>query len=33
VGPNFYSDTQTRPSRAMLAAALDAETGDEQKES
>jgi threonine aldolase len=31
VGLNFYSDTQTRPSRAMLAAALDAETGDEQK--
>ena len=30
-GLNFYSDTQTRPSRAMLAAALDAETGDEQK--
>ncbi len=30
-GLNFYSDTQTRPSRAMLAAALDAETGDEQR--
>lgn len=30
-GLNFYSDTQTRPSRAMLAAALDAELGDEQK--
>ncbi len=30
-GLNFYSDTQTRPSRAMLAAVLDAETGDEQK--
>ena len=30
-GLNFYSDTQTRPSRAMLAAVLDAELGDEQK--
>jgi threonine aldolase len=30
-GLNFYSDTQTRPSRAMLAAVLDAETGDEQR--
>lgn len=27
---NFYSDTQTRPSRAMLETALTAETGDEQ---
>lgn len=27
---NFLSDTQTRPSRAMLEAALTAETGDEQ---
>jgi len=29
---NFYSDTQTRPSRAMLEAALGAETGDEQSD-
>ena len=28
---NFYSDTQTRPSRAMLEAALSAPVGDEQK--
>ena len=28
---NFYSDTQTKPSRAMLEAALDAPLGDEQK--
>ncbi|MEL7467967.1 MAG: threonine aldolase family protein [Pseudomonadota bacterium] len=27
---NFYSDTQTRPSRAMLETVLTAETGDEQ---
>lgn len=27
---NFYSDTQTRPSRAMLETALEAEVGDEQ---
>jgi threonine aldolase len=30
-GLNFYSDTQTRPSRAMLAAVMDAEIGDEQR--
>jgi threonine aldolase len=30
-GLNFYSDTQTRPSRAMLAAACDADLGDEQR--
>lgn len=29
---NFYSDTQTRPSRAMLEAALTADTGDEQSD-
>ena len=28
---NFYSDTQTRPSRAMLETALSAEVGDEQR--
>ena len=27
---NFYSDTQTRPTRAMLETALTAEVGDEQ---
>ena len=27
---NFYSDTQTRPSREMLETVLTAETGDEQ---
>lgn len=29
---NFYSDTQTRPSRAMLEACLDAPVGDEQSD-
>ena len=28
---NFYSDTQTRPTRAMLATVMDAEVGDEQR--
>lgn len=28
---NFYSDTQTKPTRAMLATVLDAEVGDEQR--
>ena len=27
---NLYSDTQTRPSRAMKGAMMDAESGDEQ---
>ena len=28
---NFYSDTQTKPTRAMLATVMDAEVGDEQR--
>ena len=28
---NFYSDTQTKPTPAMLATVMDAEVGDEQR--